>query len=408
MVVADPEDAVLAPAVRAQRAPSRTESNPTRSRRRCNPRAPCPIGARCRYGPQRTHHWSRCSAARSRVALGIGGHARFRPGGSQVSSRRVLQSSGCAIRAAGLRRSRDGRSARVASDERARRLRDGNGRRHADAPLPRAADRGDRSAGGAALCVAAARARRDLRRRRVRALDESLGVGSGRAARLPARRSVRRSNDGLPTWTYALGDALLDVTLAMPPGPTRPPSRSRGTRARRTARDSRAPRRRRPRSPRRRAAGSRRLRGGAGRRRRDRRAAGVGAHPARLRTRRGLARGRIARSTRATSWRARPSAALTDVDDYLHVLTCAWELQPGADAGLVASLDPRVPARRAHDRTHATRRQRRAREDAADAAARPARARRRRVRRHPIATRRAAACRSSQAIRGSPTGGATR
>ncbi len=67
--------------------------------------------------------------------------------------------------------------------------------------------------------------------------------------------------DGLPTWTYALGDALLELTLAMPLGADAiAVVAARGTRPR-SARGARPADRGRPRPPRRRAAGPGGVRG---------------------------------------------------------------------------------------------------------------------------------------------------
>ncbi|HEY4439637.1 MAG TPA: amylo-alpha-1,6-glucosidase [Candidatus Elarobacter sp.] len=147
--------------------------------------------------------------------------------------------------------------------------------------------------------------------------------------------------DGLPTWTYALGDALLEMTLAMPLG------------ADATAIVLRAARARGPLAIRGRlVVADRDHHGGAlpdpagftvtvG---------GDGAAielPASDRTLLAFAPGAACEAANEVYAGYRlPCEAergLPDADDYLHALTCRWELQPGADAGLVVSLDPAVP-----------------------------------------------------------------
>jgi len=148
-------------------------------------------------------------------------------------------------------------------------------------------------------------------------------------------------DDGLPTWTYALGDALLDVTLAMPFGIDATAvalsvTRARGplgVRARLVVADrdhhggplpdpaSFAPAL---------------TDGGA-----------TVALPASGRTLHVFAPGasaEVAADRYAGFALPRETErGLTDVDDYAHVLTLAWELAEGRNAGVVLSLDPAVP-----------------------------------------------------------------
>ncbi|MBV8748996.1 MAG: glycogen debranching enzyme N-terminal domain-containing protein, partial [Candidatus Eremiobacteraeota bacterium] len=148
-------------------------------------------------------------------------------------------------------------------------------------------------------------------------------------------------DDGLPTWTYALGDALLEVTLAMPFGidataVALSATRARGplaVRARLVVADrdhhggplpdpaSFAPG----------------LTEGAA----------TVALPVSGRTLHVFAPGASAEvAAELYAGFALPretERGLTDVDDYAHVLTLAWELAEGRDAGVVLSLDPAVP-----------------------------------------------------------------
>jgi predicted glycogen debranching enzyme len=149
--------------------------------------------------------------------------------------------------------------------------------------------------------------------------------------------------DGLPTWTFALGDALLDLTLAMPAG------------ADATAVVLRVARARGPLSIRGRLvvadrdhhggplpdpAGFAVALGGDG---------ATVALPASERTLHVFAPGAVCEAAAEVyagyRLKRETERGLADLDDYLHVLNCAWELQPGADCGLVVSLDPAV----AHD-----------------------------------------------------------
>jgi len=147
--------------------------------------------------------------------------------------------------------------------------------------------------------------------------------------------------DGLPTWTYALGDALLELTLAMPAG------------VEATAVVLRAARARGPLAVRGRlVVADRDHHGGplpdpAGF------AVALGGDGARIslpaseRTLHVYAPGAVcdaARERYAGYRLARETErGLPDLDDYVHVLTCAWELQPATECGLVVSLDPGVP-----------------------------------------------------------------
>jgi predicted glycogen debranching enzyme len=147
--------------------------------------------------------------------------------------------------------------------------------------------------------------------------------------------------DGLPTWTYALGDALLGVTLAMPPG------------ADATAVSLRAVRARSPLVIRGRlVVADRDHHGGA--------LPDVAAFttapaddgatialPASQRTLHVFAPGagaQFASERYAGYVLARETEReLQDVDDYAHVLTLEWTLADGADAGVVLTLDACVP-----------------------------------------------------------------
>jgi len=166
--------------------------------------------------------------------------------------------------------------------------------------------------------------------------------------------------DGLPTWRYALGDALLDVTLAMPPG------------ADATAVSLRVVRARSPLAIRGRLiVADRNHHGGAlpdvaafttaavdGR-------AAV-ALPASQRTLHVFApgaRAQVAGERYAGYSLPRESErGLQDIDDYAHALTLAWTLADGAEGGVVLTLDPSVPrdahaivgARRAANRAGAS------------------------------------------------------
>ena len=209
-------------------------------------------------------------------------------------------------------------------------------------------------------------------------------------------------DDGLPTWTYALGDALLDVTLAMPLGADATAVALRVVRAR----------------------GPLVVRGRLVVADRDHHggalpdvasfattAAGGGATivlPASQRTLHVFAPGASAQAAcERYAGYALPretERGLQDTDDYAHVLTLAWTLADGAARRRRAHARSVRPARRARHRRRASRNEPHAREPAGDAAAGPPRARRRRVRRRA----RHAAARSSRATRGSPTGAATR
>ena len=147
--------------------------------------------------------------------------------------------------------------------------------------------------------------------------------------------------DGLPTWTYALGDALLDVTLAMPPG------------ADATAVLLHAVRARSPLTVRGRLiVADRDHHGGA--------LPDVAAFatasadggatialPASQRTLHAFAPGAGAQVTSERyagySLARETERGLQDVDDYAHVLTLAWTLADGADDGVVLTLDASVP-----------------------------------------------------------------
>jgi predicted glycogen debranching enzyme len=149
--------------------------------------------------------------------------------------------------------------------------------------------------------------------------------------------------DGLPTWTYALGDALLDVTLAMPRGADAIAVALRPVRARMPLR----------------------VRGRLVCADRDHHGGPLppldafattlvdgGAQIRLPATQRTL----YVRAPEATVTAAAEVYAgfalpleaergLTATDDYAHLLTLAWELAEGADAGVVCTLDAAVPAR---------------------------------------------------------------
>ncbi len=220
--------------------------------------------------------------------------------------------------------------------------------------------------------------------------------------------------DGLPAWTYALGDALLEVSLAMPHGADAIAVALRVVRARGaialTGRLVVADRDHHggplPRS----GSGSRRRRSPATARR--------VVLPACGRTLHAYAPGaQIDAAREVYAGFALPretERGLQDVDDYLHVLTFAWELDQQRDGGVVLSLDPDVP-RDAHAIVEARRAANRARAKAQPTpllGSRSRFARRRDSSSHAwraaqIAERRERHDRSP-AIRGSPTGAATR
>jgi glycogen debranching enzyme len=169
--------------------------------------------------------------------------------------------------------------------------------------------------------------------------------------------------DGLPAWTFALGDALLEMTLAMPLD------------ADATAIALRVVRARSPLAVRGRLiVADRDHHGGA---LPDPASFAVSlandgatiALPAAQRTLHVFAPG--ARCTAAAQRYAayllprETARGLQDVDDYAHVLTLAFEMQDGDDRGVVVTLDPAVP----HD-ARAIERTRRA-ENAARATAQP-------------------------------------
>ncbi len=178
--------------------------------------------------------------------------------------------------------------------------------------------------------------------------------------------------DGLPTWTYALGDALVELTLAMPQGADAVAVSLRVTRARgplalrgrlivadRDHHGGDLP------DP---AAFAVSLGAGAA-------GAGGGAGDAAGATVRLPASGRTlyvrapgaaleAASERYAGY-ALPretERGLQDADDYAHVLTLRWELGEGSEAGAVLTLDPAVSpdasevvaARRAANRARAS------------------------------------------------------
>ena len=120
--------------------------------------------------------------------------------------------------------------------------------------LPRAADRRARAAGGAAAAGAVRPARGPVPRHDLRARDEPLGVRADARPRAGASSKRSPSTDGVPAWTYALGDAELEVAIAMPYGLDRTAVALRVVRARRAAAVHGARARRRPRPSRRRAA----------------------------------------------------------------------------------------------------------------------------------------------------------
>ncbi|MDB5094588.1 MAG: malQ1 [Candidatus Eremiobacteraeota bacterium] len=147
--------------------------------------------------------------------------------------------------------------------------------------------------------------------------------------------------DGLPTWTYALGDALLEMTLAMPLGADATAIVLRASRARSWLA----------------------VRGRLIVADRDHHGgplpdpsaftpelADPGATvalPASGRTLHVFAPG--AQCTLAAERYARyrlpreTERGLQDVDDYAHVLDLSWELRPNAECGVVVTLDPTVP-----------------------------------------------------------------
>jgi len=148
--------------------------------------------------------------------------------------------------------------------------------------------------------------------------------------------------DGLPTWTYALGDALLDLTLAMPQGADAIAVALHVTRARTAlairgrlvvadrdhhggplpSLESFATTL---------VAGGAEIRLPAAQRTLYVRAPGASASAASER----YAGFLLPRET---------ERGLPDVDDYAHVLTLAWTLADGASGGVVCSLDPAAPA----------------------------------------------------------------
>ncbi len=155
-------------------------------------------------------------------------------------------------------------------------------------------------------------------------------------------------DDGLPAWTYALGDALLEVSFAMPHGTDAIAVALRILRARGALAVSG-----------RLVVADRDHHGGplpdpasfattladAGAT-----TAGDGAAialPACGRTLHAFAPGtRIETAREVYAGFVLPretERGLPDTDDYLHVLTLAWELAEGRDGGVVLSLDPSVP-----------------------------------------------------------------
>lgn len=147
--------------------------------------------------------------------------------------------------------------------------------------------------------------------------------------------------DGLPAWTYALGDALLEVTLAMPLGADATALALRVLRARRPVQVSG-----------RLIVGDRDHHGGplpdlAG----FTTAAGPdGATVALPVSQRTLHVYAPTAGVRFASERYQGYAlpreterGTGDVDDYAHVLTLDWEIAEGRDAGVVLTLDPALP-----------------------------------------------------------------
>jgi glycogen debranching enzyme len=147
-------------------------------------------------------------------------------------------------------------------------------------------------------------------------------------------------NDGLPTWTYACGDALLAVTLAMPLGVDATAIAVRVARARgRLALSGRL------------VVADRDHHGGP--------LPALGGFATALVD--GGATVALP-ATKSTLWVFAPNAAaaiaaeryagfalpretergLPDVDDYAHVLTLRWDLRAGDEAGVVVSMDPSV------------------------------------------------------------------
>jgi glycogen debranching enzyme len=147
--------------------------------------------------------------------------------------------------------------------------------------------------------------------------------------------------DGLPTWTYALGDALLEMTLAMPLG------------ADATAIVLRASRARSPLAVRGRLVVADRDHHGGPLPEISAFAPALAdggatiALPATGRTLHVFAPGAecTLAAERFAGYRLprETERGLQDVDDYAHLLDLSWELAPNAEYGVVVTLDPTVP-----------------------------------------------------------------
>ena len=117
-----------------------------------------------------------------------------------------------------LRRPRRVGEAGVARRRRARRLRDGHGRRAPHAPLPRAARRRGRRAGRPDARPRRARPGARRRRRALPALDRRVGRRAPSTRAGTSCSSSFELDRGVPRWRWQVGDIVLERELAMTHG----------------------------------------------------------------------------------------------------------------------------------------------------------------------------------------------